>query len=412
MTPKMQLTPGDYITQSFRAEINAWMIDFFGYEEDEPVTQKPQVTHDVELRIAPTKKVRTAKRKHGATQVQPDTETFAGLLEGLEDSFYTMMVPPISGSWLTKKEVNSIKKMGVYVPDTLELDIADSPTIPKAHGFPAIASSYFVPRKMDEDDKLFQRFVYAIKGAKLPENVEMTKGVPYQFGACYEMKHEENGKDMKPKMFWAWCWMVIKADGSIVIPHEMRQMSVQIRHKNAQSGYKGQRGSRQSTAHIKHWCVPTMAIAETGREQSAHENYLKCAFRQLLKFWAGRSDKWSVGVRKDGHRVTFSIAQEHTSAYFADRETVVNVEGKPKKIVHFVREHVRVTGAVVKAHIRGLREFDWKGYHCVVTAPLFKGVMATTLDIEPILLETDDTSGEFISTQELAVRLADIEDTP
>ena len=32
-TPKMQLAPGDYITKEFRAEIDAWLIDFFGYNE-------------------------------------------------------------------------------------------------------------------------------------------------------------------------------------------------------------------------------------------------------------------------------------------------------------------------------------------------------------------------------------------
>jgi hypothetical protein len=65
----------------------------------------------------------------------------------------------------------------------------------------------------------------------------------------------------------------------------------------------------------------------------------------------------------------------------------------------------------VKAHVRGLREFDWKGYRCVVTAPEFKGVIATTVNIDPVDPEADDTKGEFISTLELARILADIEDT-
>jgi hypothetical protein len=30
LTPKMQMGPGDYITQAFRAEMDKWLIEFFG----------------------------------------------------------------------------------------------------------------------------------------------------------------------------------------------------------------------------------------------------------------------------------------------------------------------------------------------------------------------------------------------
>ena len=92
MKPKMQLSPGNYVSDAYRAEINKWMIDFFGYEDDAP-TIAPVVYHDAEIKGSPPvvkAPKKTPRRNKSKTQVQPDIETFQGLLEGLDDSFYTM----------------------------------------------------------------------------------------------------------------------------------------------------------------------------------------------------------------------------------------------------------------------------------------------------------------------------------
>lgn len=403
MKPKMQLSPGDYVTAAFRAEINAWMIDFFGYEDDEAITNEPQITQDVEPRVTKAPKAKRTKRTR--TQVAPDTATFSGLLEGLEESFYTMQVPPITGSWLAKKDLNAIKKMGIYVPTPLTVECPDQPTIGKGVPFTAIASAYFVPRKYDEKNKNYPRFAFCIRAQKLPEGVEFTRGTPYQFGQCYEMRVTEDGKDMPPRTFWAWCWIVVTPSGEIRIPHEMRKVQTVIK-----SSRKGKSKSPKLAVLNSRWCLPTMAVAEAGFEQNAFEHSLKCTFRQLLLWWQRRDNQWSVGVRRDGHRVVFSVAREHTSAYFADRETVVNVDGKPRKIIHFVREHQRAGGAVVKAHVRGLREFDWKGYHCVVTAPKLKGNLFTQMPIAPIEVDGEIDGDDFVATDAMAEMMAELED--
>lgn len=414
MTPKMQLSPGDYVTEAFRAETNNWLIDFFGYEEEPPAP----VYNDSDLQprkyrepLARRKAQQKAIRKPSkSTQVQPDIETFSGLLSGLEDSFHTMRVPQITGSWLAKKDVNAIKKLGVYIPTPFLLEFHKNPEIPPDTPFPAIASAFFVPRKADVNDKIYPRFAYLIKGVKLPENVEVTRGTPFQFGVCYELQRTENGKPMSPKVFWAWCWMVVTPDRLIRIPHEKRRVSVNIQHRHAQSGYKNRSGARSSTAHLSHWVLPSMVVAEMGQDQAAYEQMMTCSFRQLMVWWHKRQQQWSVGVRKDGNRATFSIAPEHTSAYFADRDTVVNVEGKPKKIIHFVREHERINGSNVKAHVRGLREFDWKGYHCAVTAPQLNGALTTNYPSDPVLVERSEFGNGYMETQDMAVVLADAED--
>jgi hypothetical protein len=408
MKPKMQMGPGEYITQEFRAEMDKWLIDFFGYEDDEP---KKIVYHDANLQVKekPKSKNKTPRTKVKRTQNEPDTETFAGLLEGLEDSFYSMQVPTMQGSWLGKNDVNAIKKMGIYVPTPMEIELKKVPTIPSDVPLIAIASAYFIPKKHNIEEKMYPRFAFCIKNKRLPESVEMICGTPYQFGLCYEFTKTEDDKEMKPKTFWFWCWMVVTPTGEIRIPNEMRQLSVSINHKRTKGGFKGMKGARQSTANLKRWCLPSIVVAEKNHDQSEHERFLKSTFRQLLLWWKRREDQWSVGVRKDGHRVTFSVAKEHTSAYFSDRDTVVNINGKPCKIVHYVREHRRSSGAVVKAHVRGLREFEWKGYHCVVTAPGFNGQLLTNLTIDPVDIEPQTTI-KYMETEEVAVALANAED--
>lgn len=412
LTPKMQMGPGDYITQAFRAEMDKWLIEFFGYEEDDKQPALPQQFDDAILSVPKAKEVKAVKtaktpgRSKSKTQVQPDMESFSALLEGLENSFHTMQIPQMKGSWLERREVLAIKKLGVYVPNPFGLEITKNPMLTAGGSFPSIASAMFIPKSGDRAGFFSPRFIYAIKSPRLPAEVEPTKGVAFKFGMCFDVTKDENGTEMPSKTFWMWCWVVIRPDGSLRIPHEMRQFSNLIRHhKNRRKG-----DPPTDTVHNKRWCLPSLAVAEEGRDQAEHENFMLCTFRQLLIWWGSRGDQWSVGVRKDGHRVCFSIAPEHTSAYFADRDTVVNVDGKPKKIIHFVREHTRITGATVKAHVRGLREFDWKGYHCAVTAPRLNGAIFTDNRIDPIEVARSELSSSIIQIDQVASMLADHED--
>lgn len=411
MTPKMQMGAGDYITQEFRAEMDKWLIEFFGYEEDDQQPAPPPKFDDDLLSTPKPKERNAAKaaqtpgRSKSKTQVQPDMESFSQLLEGLENSFHTMQLPQMKGSWLERREVSAIKKLGVYVPNPFGLEIVQNPMLTGGGPFPSIASAMFVPKSGDRAGFFSPRFTYAIKSPRLPSGVEPTKGVPFKFGMCFDVTESEKGDSISSKIFWMWCWVVIRPDGSLRIPHEMRQFANKVVRKN-----KHKDEPAKVTINTRRWCLPSLAVADEGRDQSEHEQFMLCTFRQLLLWWESRGDQWSVGVRKDGHRVCFSIAPEHTSAYFADRDTVVNVDGKPKKIIHFVREHTRTTGATVKAHVRGLREFDWKGYHCAVTAPRLNGSLFTDHKLDPVEVPRTELSSSILQIDQVATMLADQED--
>ncbi len=98
MKPKMQLSPGDYVSDAFRAEINAWMVDFFGYEED----QKPiavSVCNDANIVKAKTKRQKKASSSKSLGDLLANIDETFKLLEFYIDdvSFYRSLKSDIVG---------------------------------------------------------------------------------------------------------------------------------------------------------------------------------------------------------------------------------------------------------------------------------------------------------------------------
>jgi hypothetical protein len=133
-------------------------------------------------------------------------------------------------------------------------------------------------------------------------------------------------------------------------------------------------------------------------------------FRGMFTWWSQRNERWSVAVKQGKDRVTFGIDPEDTKRYFADRnKSIKNANGSTKRIIHFVKEFQRSNGTVVKEHIRGLREFDWKGYNCIVNAPTFTSMTAAKFDILGKEIPGPITEG-MVDIVGLGAMLARIED--
>lgn len=372
-----------------------------------PSTLSPAIAVEAPL---PSK---TPKRRaRTATQVAPNTETLSDLLDGLESSFETMQIPSIKGNWLPKSDIRALHKLGVYVPSPWLLEHMQNPSLPAALALPMMASCFLSSTKV-VDDVVSPRFAFAIKAPRLPESVEQIRGVAYRFGYCVELTETERDLNSPPRMFWAWSWVVVRPDGSIALPHELRPVVHQINHRRMQAHHGRSGGCRSSSFTTRQWVIPTAFTTEPGRhDQAEYENYLLCVFRQLLLWWTSRDERWSVGVRKGDKRATFSIAKEQTAGYFADRDKTAAVDGTAKKIIHFVREHERANGSVVRAHVRGLREFDWRSFHCIVTAPTLNGMLSTNAPLVPVELSSHDDDIGTLTSEQAAVLLADYEDAP
>lgn len=394
----------DFLSPAQQEELNRWLRDRFDHADPitspaAPVARLPSVIE--KPRTAKTKAT-TTKRK---TQVRPDAATFAELLESLSESFRSMQIPEMKGNWLPKKDISALHKLGIFIPTPWALEVFDTPRIPAGLKLPNIASVFMLHGKHDTADAVHGRFAFAIREKKLPEGVEHSHGTPYRFGYCVELPEKEKDQASDHRLFWAWAWVVVGSDGSMSFPHQLQPVNHHIRSRRIMPGKKGDGATRSMHYITRQWVDQTMTIPE-GRSD---HNFLACMFRQLLVWWTSRDQSWSVGVRKDGRRVTFSIAPEHTAAYFADRDLVVNEHGTRKRIIHFVREHTRGNGAIVKAHVRGVRHFHWKGFECNVTAPKLNGaVVSAMFDLPPA--DDDIKDSAVLDIEDVSSMLADVED--
>jgi hypothetical protein len=76
-----------------------------------------------------------------------------------------------------------------------------------------------------------------------------------------------------------------------------------------------------------------------------------------------------VAVSKGDLTASFGINPRRLAYFFRDRDVVVTVSGQRKRILHYVRPHIREDGRAVKAHFRGAHSFKWAGYDVYVTIP-------------------------------------------
>lgn len=350
-----EVIPGVPWPLGFRDEINKWSVEFFGSVQDDPAPPKP-------IKVART-----------LTQRPKDEDTFPDLLDHIADTFESISIPPIKSSWLSKHDISALHALGIHAPHPWLFDMRLTRVDVKT--LPSMASVHVCSKRHDTEDSIHPRFSFAVKERTLPPSVEQIKGTPYRFGVCFVTK--EKNTDPVMGSLWVWCWMVVDANGHIHCPSELRQQTNTIRHKRIVNG------TRHASWVTRQWAKPALVKGYETAGCADAEHFMAAMFGNLLTWWIGRADCWSVAVKKDGKRVTFNIPQDQTSSYFADRDkTVKAVDGTSKKILHYVRPHTRANGAVVKAHVRGLREFSWLDYSCTVTAPKLTGrVMSASFDL-------------------------------
>lgn len=300
--------------------------------------------------------------------------TLAELLDGLDATFKTMKLEIDSLSWLHKDAIVGLKRMGVYVPVPWEMEYKriEDLRVDVSRKFPALmAVSFCLERdwKPGEEDKVYANTMFAIKRDSLPYYCTPIPGVVYEFGFSYRFSGKKN--------FWIQCYVVVNREtGAISICDELSSVSHTIKVKN-----RRKTEGNVKTFTTRKW-MPAALVRPDTRAIEERTEWVQNSFVAMLNWWNDRDLRWSVGVRQGKDRVIFSIEQADTKTYFADRDkTVKAADGRAKKIIHYVREHERVTATkttTVREHIRGIREFDWGNYHCIVTAPKFHKTMLSS----------------------------------
>lgn len=116
-------------------------------------------------------------------------------------------------------------------------------------------------------------------------------------------------------------------------------------------------------------------------------------FRLAANFHDLTTEDFQVRATRDGATVAFSVGLGRTPYFFKDRQTGLAADGKRKRIFHSVEAHERTyangTVAVVPAHYRGERTFDWKGEHIVVSPP---EQSVNTFNVPALEVHPDETA--------------------
>lgn len=295
---------------------------------------------------APTKKPRIARAK-----------TMQKMLENIEHAFDSIGLPT-DWAWAhtAKDTIIALRKIGPHVTAKPPTVMLNDPRIKTLDG--KWGSLMFVAyEKIKVKDEFMEPvFCYAVLLKKAPWYVAKSNGRSiFECGAAWR-DNETN------KLFWGnWYVAVDKKTGIVDVCSCLNYTPKQV---------KG-----MAYTH-KHWGLPPMAHAGFEVDEDKKGNVLKLIFVECFESWQIADSHWKISVSKGSQRVTWTVPQDETKHFFADRNTTVtDAGGRKKKIVHHVVQHSRELAngktSMVREHIRGLSRFEWRGYSVNVVSPKF-----------------------------------------
>ena len=338
------------MTKAIKDKVNYYLQKIFNY------FNKP------ELKVTrPTRRRKKYTKGRGKTIKQT--------LSNLDKNFKEMSRATGKGSWDNKTNTNALKKLGVFVapdpmfPEDLLKNHVEVPE--KFPGIMFVATNMFFP--IDDDDKVFPNFFYAVKYESSPFYVEPTKNIVYKIGLSIPL-NDKTTKDKGDKNYWIYFYVAVNPKGEVKTLRWVINKKVVVPHKNGRKTSF----SRKTWQHPNVFDKDCMLIKDTDKEMAHVGIFCAC-----FNFWTNRDKMWTVQTTKNDLRMNFCIDTKDTKHYFKDREYVTTFNGNRRKIVHFVEEHTRFTPkgkVVVREHIRGERKFIWNGYQCNVKAPKFNNI--------------------------------------
>lgn len=338
--------------------------------------------------FAPTPAHAPQKRRRKPRTPVVTKGTIGELLDSLDVTFKQIAQADDRASWTDKSLRDGLRAMGPLVP-LYGLARAISWDRVEATVFPSLIFSA-VAREDQPGDTAYPQFLYAHKVRKFAGgSAEPFAGERYEGGVCFTLEYKNE------RLFWANFGVTIDRESGRIGIVKQRQA---IYHRLPRGGY-----------HRVEWAAAAGLVSD-----EALQTWTAFAFNT----WAARENNWRVSVRKGGRRATFCIPDNEAKRFFGDRDReATGKDGRLRPIIHFVRSHARVTAhgeTTVKEHIRGLREFNWNGYHCAVLAPRFHLVDADAMQVashDEVDLAgkwgmAPDKLGEFLADSEDAQALA------
>jgi hypothetical protein len=321
------------------------------------------------------------------------------LLEDMEMTFREIKYPPRGGEACSDPSVFRTLGPMIYPRD---IDLVVSPDVPVTTRSSLIFISYGKHGAKEEKD--------IGKNDCVPSTMFWAQKIEKKSIACAHLKGDvyEAGFVIpwKKGTYWAGFYLSIINDRIVV------EKKVPVVGETAFRGKKG-------WVHLpkRRWEIqPVLArlMEQHGDTIDEAVTWVERISTGFFLAWQWRKDYWRVSARKDGRRVTFLIKERDPKVFFADRDiTVRTPTGQKKRILHYVGEFERWVSddkrVTVKGHLRGLREFSWRGTHCAILAPKFHRLDGDDLTCAAEVID-GPMSKSMISGKTLGKRMAHWED--
>jgi hypothetical protein len=371
-----EVIPGVAWPVGFRDSINSWSSEFLG--------------------CIPGNEVRKRVKK---------VNTMLGILEGLSSTFDNLQRGIESAyTEFALSETNRIGLMKIG-PIVLNESFGFDGELPFESDNSKLPATFMIALNRGHESKsgeyLLPDFAFGVKIRKTPWTVAKVKGQAWQFGMAW--------RTGTGKLVWGYFYAYTR--GGKVIPAQWlcdKTISTPVTRspKGRDSKVFGRALRSSYTSRV--WTYSSWSTSDP-------DEAVKICMSNALSMYLRRREHWNVSVTKEGKRATFLIDGTQTADAFKDRTTIaLAVDGKRKRIIHYVREHTqnRGDGSVVQipAHIRGMREFDWNEYHCFVTSPEHHSFLIDKFTVESDEYGEDEEIYDTMSLPETADLLVKMED--
>lgn len=184
-------------------------------------------------------------------------------------------------------------------------------------------------------------------------NVVLPEGICYRFAIVWML-------DGNP--FCGDCYIHIDENGRVTVIKENIFLYQTIQ---SHGGRKGGRSSNNKSRFMKKITSAPLWINELGKDLKRDKFEILSEMVNICL--SSERPKRSILVRalQGNAAATFTIDKRDAKRFFKDRDTGLAIDGKRKRVLHFVGSFDRdVNGENqhVRSHYRGERSFDWKGY--------------------------------------------------
>jgi hypothetical protein len=251
-----------------------------------------------------------------------------------------------------------------------------------AFGCFAYGTNSYLEKNEDDDTssrlgrRWHPRFMYFVKYSVPPPELQpMSGGDIYKLTIWFDTHDPKMAKRMGGGHPYEFGVFVSRSGDHLVLLKSLKTEARRLFAKRNRRG--GKRGLKRNldvqSIPVRAWSIPKDFVRWAKTHNETPDQFFIGLFCDTIRRWemAGFS-MIKVHVQRDDMTAVFGVDVHRLGYFFQDRDIELTESGVKKRIFHIVRPHERMTKEGKKAvpfHFRGLREFDWAGYHVRITVP-------------------------------------------